>query len=61
MKRLGEHSDLAKYGRNNVTYVDDLGSNFSYTAYFSDIMCEEDTWGEVENAYHILMRFVPNS
>jgi len=28
MKRLGEHSGLAKYGRNNITYVDDLGRNF---------------------------------
>jgi len=50
MKRLGTHSGLAKYGRNNITYVDGLGSNFSYAAYFSDMMCEEDTWGEVNNA-----------
>lgn len=50
MKRLGIHSGLAKYGRNNITYVDGLGSNFSYAAYFSDMMCKEDTWGEVKNA-----------
>jgi len=50
LKRLGVHSGLAKYGRNNITYVDGLGSNFSYAAYFSDIMCVEDTWGEVKNA-----------
>lgn len=49
LKRLGTHSGLAKYGRNNITYVDGLGSNFSYAAYFSDMMCEEDTWGEVQN------------
>lgn len=50
MKRLGSHSGLAKYGRNNITYIDGLGSNFSYAAYFSDMKCEEDTWGKVENA-----------
>ncbi|WBW95919.1 4Fe-4S double cluster binding domain-containing protein [Oceanirhabdus sp. W0125-5] len=50
LKRLGAHSGLAKYGRNNITYVDGLGSNFSYAAYFSDMICEEDTWGEVKNA-----------
>ncbi len=50
MKRLGVHSGLAEYGRNNITYVSGLGSNFSYTAYFSDILCEKDTWGDIKNA-----------
>lgn len=50
LKRLGSHSGLAKYGRNNITYVDGLGSNFSYAAYFSDMICEEDNWGEAKNA-----------
>ncbi|MBZ9685904.1 4Fe-4S binding protein [Clostridium estertheticum] len=50
MKRLGTHSGLAKYGRNNITYIDGLGSNFSYASYFSDMMCKEDTWSEVKNA-----------
>jgi epoxyqueuosine reductase len=50
LKRLAAHSGLAQYGRNNITYVDGLGSNFSYAAYFSDLPCEEDTWGEVRNA-----------
>lgn len=50
MKRLGAHSGLAKYGRNNISYIDGLGSNFSYIAYFSDLVCEKDTWGEVENS-----------
>lgn len=50
LKRLGAHSALGKYGRNNITYVDGLGSNFSYVAYFSDIICEEDTWGKMKNA-----------
>ncbi len=50
LKRLGVHSGLAKYGRNNITYINDLGSNFSYAAYFSDMPCEEDTWLEAINA-----------
>ena len=49
MKRLAVHSGLAKYGRNNITYIDGLGSNFSYYAYFSDMLCEDDTWGEMQN------------
>lgn len=50
LKRLGAHSGLAKYGRNNITYIDGLGSNFSYAAYFSDMLCEKDTWGQMKNA-----------
>lgn len=50
LKRLGTHSGLAKYGRNNITYVDGLGSNFSYAAYFSDMTCDEEAWGEAQNA-----------
>ncbi len=50
LKRLGVHSGLAEYGRNNITYVDGFGSNFSYDAYFSDMLCEEDTWGGLKTA-----------
>ncbi len=50
LKRLGVHSGLAKYGRNNISYIEGLGSNFSYAAYFSDLPVENDTWGEVTNA-----------
>ncbi|QAA33712.1 4Fe-4S double cluster binding domain-containing protein [Clostridium manihotivorum] len=50
LKRLAVHSGLACYGRNNITYINGLGSNFSYKAYFTDLLCEEDTWGELQNA-----------
>lgn len=49
-KRLGVHSGLAEYGRNNITYVSGLGSNFSYAAYLTDMICEQDTWGDLKNA-----------
>lgn len=47
LKRLAVQSGLATYGRNNVTYIEGLGSNFSYKAYYSDIPCEEDCWRPV--------------
>jgi epoxyqueuosine reductase len=43
LKRLGAHS-LAAYGRNNITYIDGLGSSFSYAGFFSDLPCAEDDW-----------------
>lgn len=44
LKRLGVQSGLSEYGRNNITYIDGMGSNFSLIAYFSDIPCENDIW-----------------
>ncbi|HKM20477.1 MAG TPA: 4Fe-4S double cluster binding domain-containing protein [Lachnospiraceae bacterium] len=44
LKRLAVQSGLATYGRNNITYVDEYGSNISYIAFVSDAMSEEDTW-----------------
>jgi len=50
LKRLGVHCGLAEYGRNNITYIDGLGSNFSYLAFFSDMEAQYDSWREVANA-----------
>lgn len=47
MKRLAVQSGLAEYGRNNITYVKGIGSFMSYTAYSTDILCEEDSWRDV--------------
>ncbi len=44
LKRLGVQSGLSEYGRNNITYIDGMGSNFSLVAYFSDVPCENDLW-----------------
>lgn len=47
LKRLAVQSGLAEYGKNNITYVKDMGSFVSYTAYSTDIPCEEDNWRDV--------------
>lgn len=44
MKRLAAHSGLAVYGRNNICYIEGMGSSFSFNAYFSDIPRENDSW-----------------
>ncbi|MDQ2087997.1 4Fe-4S double cluster binding domain-containing protein [Herbivorax sp. ANBcel31] len=44
LKRLGVQSGISEYGRNNITYIDGMGSNFSLVAYFSDMPCENDIW-----------------
>lgn len=49
LKRLATQSGLAAYGRNNVTYIEGMGSYFSYDAYFTDLPSEEDHWGEVRH------------
>jgi epoxyqueuosine reductase len=46
LKRLAVRCGLARYGRNNVSYIDGMGSNFSYMAFFSDRSCGEGEWGE---------------
>jgi epoxyqueuosine reductase len=45
-KLLAVRSGLAEYGRNNITYIQGLGSFYQPSAFFSDLPCEEDTWSE---------------
>jgi len=47
LKRLAVKSGLAVYGRNNICYVEGMGSFFSFAAYFSDIPCDNDRWMEL--------------
>jgi epoxyqueuosine reductase len=49
LKRLAVKSDLAAYGRNNITYVDGMGSFLTLSAYYTDMSCEEDSWYEIRN------------
>lgn len=44
LKRLAVRSGLSKYGRNNITYVEGMGSFLTLVGYFSDIPCKEDNW-----------------
>jgi epoxyqueuosine reductase len=45
-KLLTVRSGLAKYGRNNITYIPGMGSFYQPMVFFSDLPCEEDTWGD---------------
>jgi len=47
-KLLAVHSGLARYGRNNIAYIDGWGSYFRLRAFFSDIPCTSDNWQELE-------------
>lgn len=44
LKRLAVRSGLGKYGRNNLCYVDGMGSLVKLFAYFTDFQFEEDSW-----------------
>ena len=45
-KRLAVQSGLAKYGRNNITYVDGMGSWCKYIALLTNIPCDGSAWRE---------------
>lgn len=46
-KLLAVHSGLAKYGKNNLTYVHGMGSFHRPAVFASDIVCPEHGWGEL--------------
>jgi epoxyqueuosine reductase len=50
LKRLAVQSGLAVYGRNNICYVDSLGSSFCFKAYWTDRPPENMAWGPVRLA-----------
>jgi len=45
-KSLAVHSGLAEYGKNNITYVQGMGSFFRLIAFYSDLPIQEDAWTE---------------
>jgi len=47
-KLLAVHSGLARYGKNNITYVEGMGSFYRLVAFISDLPCTEDCWGELQ-------------
>lgn len=44
MKRLAASCGLAEYGRNNICYVEGMGSNILFDAYYSDLPAEDIIW-----------------
>jgi epoxyqueuosine reductase len=46
LKRLAVQCGLASYGRNNVTYVDGMGSCLSYIAFYTDESAPDSPWRE---------------
>ena len=46
LKTLAVRSGLADYGRNNICYVDGMGSFLQLVGAFSDLPCDSDPWRE---------------
>lgn len=47
LKTLAVRSGLARYGRNNITYIDDYGSFHRLVGFYTDVELE-DNWGPLE-------------
>jgi epoxyqueuosine reductase len=47
LKRLAVRTGLGKYGRNNICYVDGMGSFLKLFAFFTDFEFDGDNWQEV--------------
>jgi epoxyqueuosine reductase len=48
VKTLAVRSGLAEYGRNNITYVEDMGSFHRLVPFYSDFPIEDENWNELE-------------
>jgi epoxyqueuosine reductase len=46
-KLIAVRSGLGLYGRNNICFVDGMGSFLNLAPYFSDVPCEDNTWQEI--------------
>jgi epoxyqueuosine reductase len=47
-KLLAVRSGLARYGKNNIAYIEGLGSFHRLRVFLSDLPADEDTWSESE-------------
>lgn len=47
-KLLGVRSGLSLYGRNNISYINGMGSFALLSAYYSDMQCADDTWHDIQ-------------
>lgn len=48
LKLLAAKSGLGKYGRNNIIFVDGMGSFITLYAFFTDFPFQEDSWHEIK-------------
>jgi epoxyqueuosine reductase len=48
VKIAAVRTGLAKYGRNNITYCNSMGSYFRLKAFFTDLTVNEDHWYKLE-------------
>ena len=48
LKRLAVRTGLGKYGRNNICYVEGMGSFLKLFAFFTDFEFDEDNWQDAE-------------
>jgi epoxyqueuosine reductase len=51
-KLLAARSGLGAYGRNNICYVDGMGSFLVLALFYSDIPCEDEEWHELQPMEH---------
>jgi epoxyqueuosine reductase len=51
-KLLAVRSGLARYGKNNIIYVNGMGSFQRPVVFISDYPCEQDSWGEAKVLEH---------
>ncbi|MFX0068791.1 MAG: 4Fe-4S double cluster binding domain-containing protein [Promethearchaeota archaeon] len=47
-KLLAVRSGLAKYGKNNISYVSGMGSFHRLVSFYSNLPCEKDNWHEIQ-------------
>ena len=47
-KLLAARTGVSKYGRNNIAYVDDLGSYVKLSVFYTDYEVKEDKWLDIE-------------
>ena len=45
-KLLAVHNGLSKYGKNNISYIEGLGSFYQLESFFSNVPCNDDNWYE---------------
>jgi epoxyqueuosine reductase len=47
-KLAAVHSGLAKYGKNNIVYIEGMGSFFRLRAFLSNLTVAEDEWSDIK-------------